>query len=191
MNRDSGDRRARIDIFGHRIRPLARKIMLMLDKIINLVHQNAGEEIVRNPAIPDQYNEEAINDTAYEIDNELRHEAKEGNVQNLAAMFQGNTAGGLTSNPAVKSIISNLAGKFTAKFGISPQVATSVAAGLVPKVLNQFINKTNDPQDGEFNLQDVLKNFTGNSNIGDLMGHFSGSGQGDLGKTVGGLFGKK
>ena len=57
----------------------------MLDKIINLVQQNAGEEIVRNPAIPDQYNEEAIKDTAYEIDNELRHEAKEGNVQNLAA----------------------------------------------------------------------------------------------------------
>ena len=59
------------------------------------------------------------------------------------------------------------------------------------KLINQFINKTNDPNDNEFNLQDVLKDFTGNSNIGDLMGQFTGGDKGGLGEAIGGIFNKK
>ena len=164
----------------------------MIDQLIKLVQQNAGDEIVHNPAIPDQYNDEAVREVGKEINDGLTREAREGDVQNMMSVFKGNTAGGLTSNPMVKSIIANVTAKLAGKFGLPPEKANQIAASLIPKVLNQFINKTNDPNDREFDLQDVIKNLTGNSNIGDLMGQFTGGGNkgGGLGETLGGLFGK-
>ena len=163
----------------------------MIDNLINLVKENAGDDIVRNPAIPDQKNDEAITDVSDEINKGIEHEAREGNVQSLISMFKGSSGSGLTNNPMVKSIISNVAGKFASKFGVSPETASQIAAGIVPKVMNQFINKTNDPNDKDFDLQDVLRNFTGKSDIGDLMGQLTGDSKGGLGETVGGLFDKK
>ena len=163
---------------------------IMIDKLINLVRQNAGDEIERNPAIPNEQNDEAMREMGKEINNGLEEEARQGNIQNLISMFKGNTSGGLSSNPTTRSIIGRVAGKFAAKFGIPESTAAGIADSLVPKVLNQFINKTNDPNDREFDLQDVLKNFTGNSNVGDLMGQFTG-GKGGIGETIGGMFNKK
>lgn len=166
-----------------------RETFIMIDKLIDLVKQNAGDEIVNNPAIPNEKNDEAIREAGIEINNGLQEEARQGNVQNLISMFKGHTAGGLSSNPATSSIIGRVAGKLAAKFGIPESTASSIAASLVPKVLNQFINKTNDPNDNDFNLQDVLKNFTGNSNVGDLLGQVTG-GKGGIGETIGGFFKK-
>lgn len=164
----------------------------MIDQLIKLVQQNAGDDIVHNPAIPDQYNDEAVKEVGREINEGLEREARSGDIQNMMSMFKGNTSGGLTNNPMVRSIISNATGKLAAKFGLPPEKANQIAASLIPKVLNQFINKTNDPNDREFDLQDVLKNLTGNSNIGDIMGQFTSGGNkaGGLGETLGGLFGK-
>lgn len=162
----------------------------MIDKLINLVKENGRDEIAANPAIPDERNEEAMMEVSDEINKGLEHEAREGNVGNLVSMFKGNTAGGLTSNPVVKSIISNIAEKLGSRFNLSQEQSTSIAAGIVPKVLNQFINKTNDPNDKDFDLQDVLKKFTGKSDIGDLVGQFTG-GKPDIGETIGGFFKEK
>ncbi|HEU5148812.1 MAG TPA: hypothetical protein VFT90_18920 [Chryseosolibacter sp.] len=162
----------------------------MIEKLINLVRQNAGDEIVNNPAIPNEQNDEAMREMGEEINKGLEQEARQGNIQNLVSMFGGNTSGGLSSNPTTRNIISRVAAKFASKFGIPESTAASIAAAVVPKVLNQFINKTNDPNDREFDLQDVLKNFTGNSNVGDLMGQFTGGNKG-LGETIGGFFNKK
>ena len=170
---------------------LRGKTKNMIDQLMNLVRQNAGDEIVKNPSIPDQYNDEAIREVGNEIDNGFRQEARQGNVQNMVSTLKGNSSTSLTGNPMVKNIIENITAKFAARFGVSHDVANRVAAGLVPKVLNQFINKTNDPDDRDFDLEDVLKNFTGNSNIGDLLGHFTGGDKGGLDKAVGGFFGNK
>jgi hypothetical protein len=173
-----------MDLFGWREK-------IMIDQLINLVKQSAGDEIERNPAIPNEQNGEAMREVGNEISSGLEREAKQGNVQNLVAMFKGNTSGGLTSNPMIQSIVAGVASKLGAKFGVSPEKANQIASAIVPKVLNQFINKTNDPNDKEFDLQDVLKNLTGNSNIGDLMSQFSGSQKGGLGEAIGGMFGNK
>lgn len=167
----------------------------MIDKLVNLVRQNAGDEIVRNPAIPDQHNEEAMHEVGKEINDGLEQEAKQGNLQNLISMFKGNMGTGLSSNPVTKSVISRVAGKLAARFGVAPDTASSIAATVVPRVLNQFINKANDPNDKEFDFQDALRKFSGNSNIADLMGQLGGGSGGEkksgLGETIGGFFNKK
>lgn len=159
----------------------------MIDQLIKLVQQNAGEAIVNNSAIPNQFNGAAVESVAQQIMSGLKGQASQGNIQELTSMFKGGNLGALASNPVVSQIISKVAGDFAAKFGVSPQTAQSIAAGLIPTVMSQFVNKTNDPGDKDFDLQDMLRGFTGNSglNMGDLLGK---DGAGDLAGMVGKMF---
>ena len=144
----------------------------MLDQLLKLVQQNAGDSIVKNDAIPNQFNNDAIQDVAAQIFNGLQGQAKQGNVQEIASMFKG---GPVNNNPVVDQIISTITGSLASKFNVSPQTASSIANSLIPIVMNQLVKKTNDPNDNDFDLQDMLKNFTGNSNVGDLLSQFTGN----------------
>lgn len=144
----------------------------MLDQLIKLVQQNADDSIVKNQAVPNQFNSAAIQDVAAQIMNGLQGQASQGNVQQIAGMFKG--GGSLANNPMVSQIISSITGNLASKFGVSPQAAAGIANSLIPTVLNQFVNKTNDPNDNDFDLQDILKNVTGKSNVGDMLSQFTG-----------------
>ncbi len=169
----------------------------MLDQLIKLVQQNAGDAIVKNQAIPNQFNNAAIEDVAQQIFSGLKGQVGQGNLQQVASMFQGGNSSALASNPMVSQIISNIAGNFASKFGVSPQVAQSIAAGLIPQVMNQFVKKTNDPNDNDFDLQDMMRGFSGNNNldIGDILGKVTGGssqqGMGQVGDMLGKMFGGK
>lgn len=162
----------------------------MIDQLVKLIKQNAGDEIMNNPAIPDENKDEAMKDIGNEIYNGFQNEAKQGNVYEIATLFQKeDPVAGLSSSAAITSIIANVATKLGSKFGVSPQIANSIAAGLVPKIVNQFIHKIKDPNDQDFNFQEVMKNFTGNSHIGQLAGQFTGDNK-NAGDATGGFFKK-
>ena len=52
----------------------------MFDQLVNLVKQHAGSAIVDNPAIPNERNEEAINETSSSIAGGLQNMFSGGNV---------------------------------------------------------------------------------------------------------------
>lgn len=158
----------------------------MIDQLAKLVQQNAGDSIVRNPAIPDQQNDAAIHDVAENIVGGLQSHASQGNTQDIMSMFQGGDSSTNPGNPVVSQLIGKVAGSLAAKFGVSPQTAQQIAASILPKVMGQFVNKTKDPNDHDFDLKDVLGKFTGNSNIGDVLGKLGGG----AGSDSGGMFGK-
>lgn len=163
----------------------------MLDQLIKLVEQNAGDTIVRNQAVPDQFNNAAIQDVAQQIFSGMQSQVGAGNFQQVTSMFSGGAAS-LSGNPMVTQIVSGIAGNLASKFGVSPQAAQSIAATLIPQVMNQFVNKTNDPNDSDFDLQNVLQSFGGNSDLGSLLGKVTGGsssqGSGDLGGMLGKIF---
>lgn len=159
----------------------------MLDQLINLVRQNAEEIIVKNPAVPNEANDEAIKDVASQIFDGLKGQASQGNVEDLLGMLQGKQSVG-QGNPLTSSLVSNITGSLASKFGISPQVASGIASSLIPMVMKQFVDKTNDPNDKDFDLQDVVKNVTGNSNVGDILSQFTGNKQGSAANVLGNLF---
>lgn len=160
----------------------------MLDQLIKLVEQNAGKAIVQNDAVPNQHNNAAIKDVATQIFDGLKGQVSQGNVQEVVSMFQGGQSS-LTSNPMVTQLITKVAGSLASKFGVSQQQAQSIATSLIPVVMNKFVDKTNDTNDNDFNLQDIMKNFTGNNNfdVGSLLGSDKAKDMlGGLGKMFGG-----
>jgi hypothetical protein len=165
----------------------------MLDQLIKLVEQNAGEAIVKNKAIPDQHNNAAIQAVAQQIFNGLK---SQGNLQQVAGLFQGGAKASLTNNPMVTQMISQVAGTVSSKFGVSPQAAQTMAASLLPTVMNQFVKKANDPNDNSFDITNVMRGLSGNNSldvnslIGQATGNKSGNTLGNVGDMLGGVFKK-
>ena len=158
----------------------------MIDQLINLVRQNAGEAIVKNPAIPNEKNDEAIQDVAQNIFGGLKDQVQGGNLSSLVSMF---SSGASTSNPAVSQIVSRVAGSLASKFGVSPQTAQQIASSILPVVMSQFVNKAKDPNDKDFDLQDIVSKVGGgNVDAGDLLGKITG-GSGGIGGALGKMFG--
>ena len=136
----------------------------MLDQLLKLVEQSAQAPIVQNKDIPDQLNNAAIKEVTNQILTSLKGQVGQGNIQQVISLFQSNNAGRQT-NPVVATIISSVASSLTTKFNISTQVAQSVANNLVPAVINQVIQKTNDPKDIDFDLQQMMRGMSGNNSL--------------------------
>lgn len=164
----------------------------MIDQLKKLVENYAGDAIIKNSEVPDERNEEAIEAVTSGIEEGLQREVKQGNYEGLLSMFQQGGTSALAGNPAVSGIVSTVVSKLSSKLGISPQVAQTIAAGLIPTVMNSFVNKTNDPDDKDFDLQDMLKNFSGKDglDLSDIIGKFSGGSQANSGGGIGDMLGK-
>ena len=106
----------------------------MIDQLINLVEQHAGSAIVNNPAIPNQFNQAAIQDVAQQIFNGLQNHATSGNLQQLTSLFQSGSTN-VGSNPIVSQLISSVASSVTSKFNVSPQDAQNMASNLLPAII--------------------------------------------------------
>ncbi|TAH26869.1 MAG: hypothetical protein EAZ07_03055 [Cytophagales bacterium] len=168
----------------------------MLDQLLNLVKENAGDTIINNPSIPNQHNDEAISLASSSIFDALKGQVSNGGIGNLIGMFSGGGTS-IDSNQLVSGLVSNLSGQYAQKFGISPETANNVASSLITTVIGKFINKTNDPSDSSFDLNNILGSLTGkgSSDIAGMIGQFTGNGQSqtsganNLGGIIGKLFG--
>ncbi len=172
----------------------------MLENLINLVKENAGDAIVNNPEIPNEQNDEAIEITGHSIVDTLKNAVSGGDISQLTSLFNGDSSNTETSQlagTAKSNVVSNL----IEKLGLSPEIAQKVAQTVVPIVMAKLVGKTNNPNDSSFNIQDILGKLTGGEggfDIGSVLGKFNSSktgndkegSSGSLGDTLGGLFGK-
>lgn len=138
----------------------------MINNLINLVKEHAGDAIINNSAIPNEKNNEAISSTANSIFDALKNQATNGNLNNVIGMFN-NSSTNLNS-----TISNNVVTDLMQKFNLDNTQANQIAGSLIPKVLDNLVKKTNDSNDNSFDLQDILKNIGGsNSGIGGLLGN--------------------
>lgn len=165
----------------------------MLENLEQLVRDNAQEAIVNNAAVPNEKNEVAIQAASSSIFDTLKEQLATGNVSQIAEIFnKGEAAEG---NPVVQQATSSLTEKL-AGFGINAETAKSIGASIIPAILGKLANKTNDPNDSSFNIQDVLGKLAGGSDgkfdLTDVMGMFTGGNQNEAqgGQTEGGMLDK-
>lgn len=165
----------------------------MLKELFELVKGTAQNTVINNPAIPNEQNNEVIAEATNTVASGLRNIVAGGGVQNILSLFGGKgQGGGLLSNPIVNMMIGHFAGKLMSKYGLGGPQANSVANGLIPEVIGNLINKTNDPNNSSFSLENLLKSITGGAstevlqppqggsgfNLPDILNNMSGGNQG-------------
>ncbi|GAB4017574.1 hypothetical protein GCM10028808_49340 [Spirosoma migulaei] len=179
----------------------------MLETLMNLVQQQAGQAVINNPAIPNSQNDSVMQTVASSIMSGLGQQAQGGGLGNLLGMVV-NGGGNVQQSPVTQGVQSHVEESLMQKLGISPQVAMSVASTLVPIVLSKLMNKAADPNDSSVDGNSILGTATGQQGV-DWMGMAGsamadgkldmndllrvatqGGAGGGLGGMLGGLFGK-
>lgn len=165
----------------------------MLEELFNLVKSSAGGSVINNPHVPNEQNNEVVAEATNTVASGLRNMVAGGGLENILSLFnQGGNGKGLMSNPIVNMMIGHFAGKLMNNYNMNGQQANHVAQSLIPDVMSNLINKTNDPNNSSFTIEGLLNSITGgqssqviqeqsggNSGFSfqDLIGQFTGGGQ--------------
>jgi hypothetical protein len=141
----------------------------MFEQLTQLVNQFGKDAVVNNSAVPNEHNEAVMSEASSSIIDGLKNMAANGNVEDLAKLFQGNNAAD-ASNPVVQQLTEKLSGNLGEKFGLSSDAASGVAGSLIPKVLGSLIGGAKDPNNPGFNVSDIIGAISGGSgNSGGIM----------------------
>ena len=145
----------------------------MLDNLLNLVKQSAGDAIVNNPAIPNEKNEEVIAEASNSITGGLQGLLSQGGLKDVLKMFGGQD-GGVENSNVTRQISGGFVQNLMDKFGLDNQSAGNVANSVVPNVLSSLVQKTNDSNDKSFDIQSLFNNLSGGKTAGiNLQGLLS------------------
>jgi len=132
----------------------------MIEQLFNLIQQESHQEIIDNPLIPNDQNNHAVGLATDSIFNGLQGAVSNGGVKDILAMFtQGGNTG--TGNPIVGNIIQNLIGSLSQKFGLNPETAGNIASSLIPGILGKLVSRTQDPNDNNFQINDIMGSLLG------------------------------
>jgi hypothetical protein len=170
----------------------------MLEQLIGLVKQYAGDSIVKNPEIPNERNEEAMAEASNTVVGGLQNMLAGGGLQSIMNLFsQGNKEGtsGLMQNPIVNMMTGHLMKKLMGKFGLNSGSASNIASSLIPNVINGLISKTKDSNDNSIDMNSIIRALTGGNapvaepaqsggggggfDFQDLLNKFTGGGGGN------------
>ena len=150
----------------------------MLDQLTKLVKQYAGDAIINNPAIPNERNEEAIDETSSSIAGGLQNMLSSGGAQDILKMFSGNQS--VSNSEITNNVSGGVIENLMNKLGLDRSAASGVANKLVPNVMQNLVQKTNDPDDSSFDIQGIFNNLSGGStsgfNMQALLNKFKGAG---------------
>ena len=132
----------------------------MLESLIQLVKDNAGDAIINNPAVPNEQNDAAIEATAGSIFDSLKSQFTGiGGMDMITNLFQGNEAA--SSNPVSGNIANDAISGLVKKIGLPEGAATGIISQLLPKVMDGLKSKTNDPNDNSFDFEGIVGSLTG------------------------------
>lgn len=146
----------------------------MLENLLKLVKEHAGDAIINNPAIPNHQNEEAIATTSNSLIGGLQNLLGGGGLKDVLKLFGGQGGEVNNNNPVVQNLSGNVIQDLMKKFNLDHGAASNIAGGLVPNVLQNLISKTKDPNDNSFDIQGIFNSLsggkTGGLNIQGLLG---------------------
>jgi len=132
----------------------------MLEQLFKLIENESQNEIINNPAIPEEQNNHAVGLAADSIFNGLQGKLANGGLKDVLDMFAGKQSTG-TDNSLVSGITGNFITNMMNKFGIDSDKAEAIAKSVIPGVLGKLVNKTNDPNDSSFNINGVIGSLLG------------------------------
>ena len=168
----------------------------MLQELFNLVKGTAGEAVINNPEIPNTQNNEIVAEATNTVASGLRNMVAGGGLQSILSLLGGGakqqSGNSLLGNPIVNMMIGHFAGKLISKYNIGGNQANNVATSLIPGIIGNLIQNTNDPNNNSFSIENLLNSITGGQltqvsqeqaggntgfNLTDLLEQFSGGAQ--------------
>ncbi len=139
----------------------------MLEQLISLIQEHGQETVVQNPVVPNEYNQQVMNEAGSSIVGGLQQALAGGGLAQVMQLISGASSsqqGGIASlmtNPLVQNMIQTFSGKLTNQFQLNPNNAQQVGADLIPQVLSRLSGQVNDPANPGIDINSVIRSLTG------------------------------
>lgn len=150
----------------------------MIENLNSLVKENADETIINNPAIPNERNDEVVREASTAIESSLKSSLSGGNVKEVANLFNSNGEN-VTNSPVAQQAVGSFTERLQSGFGLNIMQAANIANNLIPNIIKKLVQKTNDPSDSRFNIQDIFNDLSGGKttgmNVQAMLTRFKGS----------------
>jgi hypothetical protein len=145
----------------------------MLDQLFNIVRQASEHAVVKNPEIPNEYNQDVMADATKTVAGGFQNILAGGGFNNILDLFRGggnNTGrqggiGGLLKNPLVTMMIGYFISKLVGKYKMSPASASRVANDVIPNTVSNLVQQVNDPNNNKSTLDGLINSLAGGSGV--------------------------
>ncbi|ACU60815.1 hypothetical protein [Chitinophaga pinensis] len=153
----------------------------MLEQLTQLIQQSGLQSVINNPEVPNEHNDGVIAEAQNTILSTFSQLQANGETQQVNEALES------ADHPVTQNIQQNFAGNIMEKFGINGSTAASIAAVLIPTVLNAMKGGQQGGGAGNgFNIQDILSSLGG----GNLAGGLGNLGGGNIQNTINNIGGK-
>ncbi len=164
----------------------------MLENLLNLVKEFAQDNVVENPDVPNEQNEEVVAEATNAVATGLQDALANGQGQDVLALFNSKSSAQVMSSPVAQNIQGGFLDNITSKLGINKNVAIGLASTLIPIVISKLVKRTNDPANSSFDIGGIISSLTGGGGnsggggIGNLISQFTGGGNsgGGIGNLI-------
>ncbi|HZH94651.1 MAG TPA: hypothetical protein VEY06_02155 [Flavisolibacter sp.] len=150
----------------------------MIEDLNSIVKQNADEAIIKNTAIPNERNDEAVKEASTSIIDTLKKSLAGGNLKEVMNLFNGN-GDNVSGSPVTQQATGRFIDKLQNRFGLNVVQAASIANNLIPNVLKKLVQKTSDPSASGLSIQSVFNELSGGKtegmNVKAMMAKFKAS----------------
>ncbi|SHN23085.1 hypothetical protein [Chitinophaga sp. CF418] len=148
----------------------------MFEQLTQLIQQSGLQSVINNPEVPNEHNDGVIAEAQNSILSTFSQLNANGETQQVNEALES------ADHPVTQNIQQNFAGNIMEKFGINSATATSIAATLIPTVLNAIKGGGASGAGGVvgngFNIQDILSSLgsggLGNGNIQSSINSIGG-----------------
>lgn len=127
----------------------------MFEQLASLIQQHSQQSVADNPAIPNEHNQGVVEELKNVILSKVTGLVTSGQTNKISEMLSANG-----DTPESKDMENNFATNIMQKFGINSQVATTIAATLIPGILNALRSHGG--------VQDILASLTGGGGLSGL-----------------------
>lgn len=154
----------------------------MLEMILKGLKDQVGGDLQQKAGVQSNMMDDILKITGSVATKEVSKQMLGGNLDAVMNLFsnQANNAG---ANSLQNNIMNGMVSSFVEKLGLSKQTASTATSIIIPVLMNLITQKNNTtPENDPSPLTDLFNTQGKGGN--DLLG-------GLIGKTLGGLFGKK
>jgi hypothetical protein len=141
----------------------------MLDDIIKNLDGDVSGQLA-SLGIPSDKTSDVLSMATSTLTDQFQNKAKSGDMSDLLNLFNGNQAIGNSS--LVDGMVGNFATQVASKFGISPEIAKSAAAMLIPMLLAKLDSSTPSSGLTDDHLSQILGG--GGQNMGGITDALKG-----------------
>ena len=134
---------------------------IMIEQLFKLIQNESQQDIIDNPNIPNEMNNQAVGLATESIFGGLQSALANGGLQQVMGLFTGGGSGINASNPLVSGIANNFIQSLMKKFGLDGGIASSIAGSLIPMILGKLVTKTNSPENNGFDINGLLGSLMG------------------------------